>query len=298
MIRHLLDLHDFDRETWQRLIQDSINFSSTATPPLLDYSRQSAFLFLEPSTRTQLSFGLAAQKLGINVHHLYSEGSSLIKGESLLDTLLNLEAMGFNSTVIRLKEENLLTQIRSHLKTMSLICAGEGKTSHPSQALLDACTIYEHFQRLDNLKVLFLGDTENSRVFSSNLSWLKLYNNTIFSLSPKKNQLIKINDNSVLSGPWDDYLDNFDVIIMLRPQLERYDHDQQTDLTNYHQNFGITAERFRKLSPNAILLHPGPFYRNIEFSQELLSEKSFKIYRQVYWGVLARMSIFNYVLGK
>lgn len=298
--RHLLDLQDFDRGTWENLIQDCFNFSNPKylIQPIEDKDSQVAFLFLEPSTRTQTSFGIAAQKLNLKINSLYSNQSSLIKGETLMDTALTLEAMGIRSTVIRLKEENQLLDIKNNLNQMSLISAGEGKKSHPTQALLDACTIFEHFQRLDNLKILFLGDVEHSRVYASNLTWLKMYNNTIYTLSPNNHILQNIVNGSILEGAWDQYLDHFDIIYMLRPQLERHHEGNISNLSTYHQDLGISPERFKKVNPNSILMHPGPFYRNIEFSEELLREKRFKIYRQVYWGVLARMSVFNYVLGK
>lgn len=302
MIKHLLDIQDLSPATWETLIQDTISISKTSIDKLkerkiADNSNQAAFLFLEPSTRTYFSFSIAAQKMGIHVHVLNSHQSSLSKGETIEDTLLNLEAMGVRSTIIRLKEENILSHISKSLKTMSLICAGEGKTSHPSQALLDATTIYEHFNRLDNLKILFLGDIEHSRVYASNLKWLNWYNNSIYALSSNTKKLININEPNTELGPWENYLAEFDVIIMIRPQLERHTTPSSMNLSEYHHEFGINLDRFKKLKPTSILMHPGPFYPKTEFSQELLSDKRFKIYRQVYWGIFARMSIFNHILG-
>lgn len=297
MITHLLAVEDLNSKIWENLILSSFYFSKNQKPQIQipDNHDQLSFLFLEPSTRTQLSFSLAASKLNLRVHNIQSEHSSLAKGESLQDTLLNLEAMGINAAIIRLKEENLLRHISRQLTTLRLISAGEGKTSHPSQALLDACTIYEHFKRLDGLKILFLGDNEHSRVYSSNLEWLKWYPNSLYSLSPKTGILQYLNENKSLGTDWEKYLGEFDVIMMLRPQIER--HQTPMNLANYLQQFGISTERFKKIKPTTICMHPGPFYQNTEFADGLLKQVNFKILRQVYWGVYARMSIFNFILG-
>ncbi len=300
MITHLLAVQDLDATIWEKLILSSLNFSQAkdhSTPRLkFDQYSQLSFLFLEPSTRTHLSFAIAANKLGLQIHNLQAENSSIAKGESLIDTFLNLEAMGINAAVIRLKEENLLREVSQRLTTLRLICAGEGKTSHPSQALLDACTIYEHFNRLDNLRILFLGDVEHSRVYNSNKEWLSWYKNSLYTLSPTTGKLHSLKDHKTLDEPWENYLGDFDIIMMLRPQLER--HNSPMDLHQYHHRFGLTLERFSKINSRAICMHPGPFYSNTEFSSELLHQKQFKIMRQVYWGVFARMSIFNAILGK
>jgi aspartate carbamoyltransferase catalytic subunit len=295
---HLLAVQNLNSNVWEKLIQASFNFSKNCNDSCIipKHSNQISFLFWEPSTRTQLSFSIAAHKLNLHVHNLLPENSSLSKGETLLDTSLNLEAMGLSALVIRLKEENLLKDVASKLKTLKIICAGEGKTSHPSQALLDACTIYEHFNRLDNLKILFLGDVEHSRVYSSNREWLSWYANDIYHLSPSTQKLFSLSKNENVQDNWENHLGMFDIIIMLRPQLER--HHAPLDLTHYHQNMGITLDRFAKIKKNAICMHPGPFYPNTEFANDLLQHAQFKIMRQVHWGVYARMSIFNFVLGK
>ena len=298
---HFLAVHELNSNTWENLIQESIRFSTSNFKPLskkFDKKFHVASLFLEPSTRTTLSFSLAAHNLNCTFNSLEGEKSSISKGETLEDTLLNFEAMGISATVVRLKNENQLHLCSQKLTSMSLISAGEGKISHPSQALADACTIYEQFKKLNNLKVLFLGDIEHSRVYVSNCQWMSWFDNQIYYFSPQSKNIIELRNGKVHSATLEDSLENFDVVIMLRPQLERHESslNLNMNLDSYHQQFGITATRIIKMKPNAILMHPGPFYPNIEIAAELLKNSCVKIYRQVYWGVFARMSIYSYVL--
>lgn len=299
MATHLLAVKYLNSLTWQNLIQDSLRFhKDTFNYSVTQKNKHAALLFLEPSTRTQMSFSMACHKLGLSTHYLNAGQSSLAKGESLKDTLLNLEAMGVNVAMVRLKEEKLLETIAKELTTMSLVCAGEGKISHPSQALLDACTIFEHFQKLDGLKILFLGDIEHSRVYSSNIEWMPWFNNQLFCVSPKTNGLLDIQTQKIITKDWSKELSEFDIIMMLRPQLERSADKEHFDPEKYHEIFGLTEERFRNIKSRAIFMHPGPFYPNVEFDEKLLSHKSFKIYRQVELGVFARMSLLNFVLDR
>lgn len=299
MAKHLLAVKELTPSTWQLLIQDTLQFSSHKSKSNFEnlfLNKHAALLFMEPSTRTQLSFSLACSKLGIQTHLLLQEGSSLSKGESLEDTFLNMEAMGLDLIIARIKEEKILESISKKLKHLNIICAGEGKKSHPSQALLDACTIFTEFKKFDDLRILFIGDIEHSRVYQSNVEWMQWFSKEIYHVSPKSNSIFNISKNCKEDSSWDDMLPYFDVIIMLRPQLERHESNIQFSPSDYHEKFGINKRRFEKISKKCILMHPGPFYQNVEFEHALLTQPNFKIYDQVKFGVFARMSILKYVL--
>jgi aspartate carbamoyltransferase catalytic subunit len=264
-------------------------------------------LFLEPSTRTQSSFAIAALKLNLSTINLPVENSSLTKGESLLDTCLTLEAMGVNLLIIRLKEEGVLEQIAPQLSSMNILCAGEGKRSHPTQVLLDLATIYEHHQKTESLNYLFIGDCEHSRVYHSYLDWFQgtsaATQFNVLSTWVKPTPLLDHPRQPKFLGEEDlnSALESADVVYLLRPQLERHQAKLSTD--SYLNQYGLTLERMKKLKPNAIVLHPGPFYRGVEFDESLLSAQSpfhhhMKIWRQVYWSVPVRMKCIQYCLGQ
>lgn len=298
MATHLLAVKDLTPNIWHNLIEETFRIHSKGSSSTSLYTdKHAALLFMEPSTRTQVSFSMACSKLGIQTHSLDVGGSSLTKGETLKDTLLNLQAMGINALITRIKDENLLRPISNELNSLSIICAGEGKTSHPSQALLDACTIYESFKKIDGLKILFIGDIEHSRVYQSNLEWMKWFSNEIYYISPKSEGLFNVNKGEAdKSGLWENILHEFDVIIMLRPQLERHDSKNIFSPEEYFKKLGINENRHNKISKNCLIMHPGPFYTNVEFDEKLISKSNFKIYRQVHWGVFARMSMIKYIL--
>lgn len=236
-----------------------------------------ANIFIEPSTRTLTSFQVAQDKLGMKRYDLHVENSSFRKGETLEDTLINLKAMGINNFVIRNREEGYWKDFKYKY---NIINGGDGTKNHPSQALLDAITIYEHFGTLENLKVLFVGDVDYSRVYHSNKDLLEKFGSTVHTLNSERERHVKMFDCARM----------YDVIVMLRIQHER--HEKKMDIRGYNDEFGLNRKVVSEMKSNAIFMHPGPLNRGVEIEEVLLYDHpKNKILEQVTNGVYARMAI-------
>lgn len=253
-----------------------------------------ATVFAEPSTRTSLSFQIAAQKLGLNVLNFSAENSSFRKGESLQDTLETLAAMGVDITVLR-TTENWPTQVDASLFNMGLVNAGSGINEHPTQALLDALTIKQHFGTLRGLTVTIVGDVLHSRVARSNVDVLtKLGAKVQFAGPPEFNR-----DDISLLAPWTDFAQavaESDVVMMLRIQYERHQQSLAMTEKDYHEQYGLTLSRAAKLRSDAIILHPGPVNRGVEIAGDIVHHPQSRILQQVTNGVAVRMAVLEYCL--
>ena len=249
-----------------------------------------ANVFLEPSTRTKSSFQVAERKLGLEVINLDGGDSSVTKGESLYDTLKTLEAIGVELAVVRQSEVGLLNECQ-HLN-LSLINAGDGSGEHPTQSLLDLYTIYEQFNRFEGLHVAIAGDLKHSRVARSNAHALKQLGANVSFVTKPEWQDDHLSSNYITM---DEAVDCCDVLMLLRIQHERHDHEQQTD-TTYLQNYGLTKERERRMNPHAIILHPAPVNRGVEIDSELVESPKSRIFKQMTNGVTIRMAIIQTLL--
>lgn len=290
-LKHLLSLKDLKRGQIEHLIQKAFDFKNGKSVRL-DRNVYVAPLFMEPSTRTMLSFETAAKNLGLNVLNFNPSGSSTVKGETLFDTLKTMESLGTEVAIVRLKEEGLLREITAELN-LSVINAGEGITEHPTQALLDAMTIQEHFGKVDGLVVSIIGDIKHSRVASSFIDFAKIFNITLKLFSP-----IEFGEfeHELKSIDYQECLEHSDVVICLRNQLER--HEKQFISTrDYNIQYGINHTRIRSMKSGSILMHPGPFNRGVELDAEILKHESVKIWNQVNNGVFARMAVLHEVLN-
>lgn len=252
-----------------------------------------AQLFMEPSTRTQLSFEIACQKLGINTVQLNSQQSSLKKDESFEDTLQTLEAMGISGAIIRSTDDLL---IKRHLpnRKLSMINAGSGVSSHPSQAMLDLLTIYNHFNRIDNLKISIIGDVNHSRVANSNIELHKILNNTICICGP--DAFTNKVDKNIKRVSLEDALKDSDIIIFLRIQFERH-QNLEINKEEYIQNYSLNNHSILNLNKSAIILHPGPVNRDLEIASNLIGHSQVKILNQVTNSIPMRMAIIDHILG-
>lgn len=254
-------------------------------------------LFFEPSTRTRLSFQMAAQRLGYETLHFDNASSSLSKGESFSDTVLNLVAMGPDALVIRYGISPELDQLLPTLP-VPVINAGSGIASHPTQALLDAFTIYREKGSFSGLKVLIVGDIRHSRVARSNFDVLTRLGATVAVCGPpefiQKNDLptqVKVFESLDEAVEW------CDIYMGLRVQLER--HAESGSLSNdqeiaaYHSSFGLTQTRLQKLKKDAIILHPGPINHGVEFASgaSVMKDPRNRVLQQVTNGVLIRASL-------
>ena len=248
-------------------------------------------LFFEPSTRTLISFEIAAKRLGADIINMNIEGSSLRKGETLSDTADTLNSMNPDLVIIRHSISGAINEISSRLKC-PIISAGEGSIEHPTQALLDAFTIQDKGKNFKDIVVSICGDIEHSRVARSNYYLLKKMGAKIRFVAPEYFMPKNIRDFDV------EYFDNLekgidasDVVMMLRIQKERIDNTELPSVDDYYQSFGLTYEKLKKAKNNVIVMHPGPINRNIEIESSLADDLSKSVINeQVENGVSVRMA--------
>ncbi len=259
-----------------KIINSAIKFKNGKKVHL---NKSIANIFLEPSTRTLISYQKAQNNLQMETYNVNISNSSLKKGETLEDTLFNLEAIGINYFVIRSSQEEYW---KSFAKKHSIINAGDGRKNHPSQALLDAMTIYEHFGTLENLKILVVGDIKHSRVFHSNKELLKKFNSTVDYIGPKGISDKQLELSSIIS--------EYDVVMFLRIQHER--HESKKNFELYNNQYGLNDDTVKKMKEGSIFMHPGPVNRDVEITSNLLYDHpKNKILVQAKNGVFVRMAI-------
>lgn len=253
-----------------------------------------ANLFFEPSTRTRVSFELAAQRLGADVVNLDMQSSSRVKGETVLDTIYTLQAMHADILIMRDAEPGLPAYTAGFVAPhVCILNAGEAHLSHPTQGLLDALTIRQHKPDLANVRVLIAGDIAHSRVARSAwhaLSGLGIGELRIAApdyLMPKPDEFAGATRFSDI----DRAIEGVDVVMALRIQRERMSGAHIPDEASYHRAFGITTQRMRRARPDAIVMHPGPMNRNVELASELADGPQSVIQRQVTNGVAVRMAV-------
>lgn len=254
-------------------------------------------LFFEPSTRTRSSFELAAKRLSADIVNFSKSASSVVKGESLKDTVLNLEAMNPEAIIIRHAASGaphyISTFCRSHV-----LNAGDGSHEHPTQALLDAFTIRQVKKTFAGLKVVIAGDILHSRVARSNIFCLnKLGARTTLSgpppLLPPEFKKFGVEVEYDFAKACQDA----DVIMMLRIQLERQQRNYFPSLREYRNLYSLTRKRFSRARRNAIIMHPGPINRGVEISAEMADSLKSVILRQVENGIAVRMAVLYLLLG-
>lgn len=250
--------------------------------------------FFEPSTRTKLSFELAAKNLGAQTLDFLPNLSSINKGETLIDSLLTIESMGVNLAVVRHPEEGIAKKLSENLD-IQIVNAGDGMNQHPSQALLDALTLKEVFGELEGLKLTICGDILHSRVAHSNIELLIRLGVNISLCGPKKlieNRYSNLNHFADI----DEAVENSDVVMSLRIQHERMLESEVPIVNEYFEKFGFKNEHF-DINKNIFLMHPGPVNYGVEVEESVLHHSRCLINDQVKNGVLVRMAILKKVLG-
>ncbi len=303
-MRHLIDLITLSKATITTLLDKAELYKTKYldTNATLDAFKGKiiANLFFESSTRTLLSFQIAAHRLGAIVLTPNMKQASTLKGESLLDTIHTLEAMGTDLFVVRHTDNNVAQFIASELHgPTSIINAGDGNNHHPTQALLDLMTIRQHKQQFETLTVAIVGDIIHSRVARSLVTGLKIMGVKQLNLTAPKLWVpdyvgetnIKI-FNSLTDG-----LADVDVIIALRIQRERIQDKLIPNPEKYFQEFGITAEKMTVAKNDAIVMHPGPMNRGVEIDSQVADGAQSVILQQVSNGVAMRMAIMDSLLG-
>ena len=298
--RHLLTLDGLSRDVLTALLVRAQAFAEG------HYDRRAldgvavCTLFFEPSTRTRMSFTLAAQRLGADVLNFDASTSSTSKGETALDTMKNLEAMGVRGFVIRHREDGAVAALAGHANPgTSLVNAGDGRSAHPTQGLLDVLTLRQakgaDFSRL---KVTIVGDVKHSRVARSDLQALRALGAGEIrvcgpaALLPDDGTL----HGCVVSHDLDAALEGVDAAMMLRLQRERMEEGLVTSLDDYHRDYGLTAARLRRAAPDAVVMHPGPMNRGVEITDEVADGPQSLILKQVGNGVAVRMAVLEALL--
>lgn len=254
-------------------------------------------LFFEPSTRTRSSFELAAKRLSADVINISTSSSSVAKGETLLDTAKNLEAMGTDVIVVRHGEAGAPALLARHLRC-SVINAGDGAHEHPTQAILDLSTILERKGRIDGLTVAIVGDVRHSRVARSNLWGLMKLGATVRLAGPPTMVPPELKDfGAQIHHTLDAALDGADVVMALRLQLERQGAGFFPSLREYSRLWGITRERLQRAAPEVLVMHPGPVNRGVELAPDVADGLSSVILGQVTNGVAVRMAALYLLTG-
>jgi aspartate carbamoyltransferase catalytic subunit len=247
--------------------------------------------FIEPSTRTRISFELAALRLSADVVNISAAMSSLQKGETLKDTARNLQALHADIIVLRHASAGAPKFLAERLEA-SIINAGDGAHEHPTQALLDVFTIREHFQRVAGLNVVIVGDILFSRVARSNLWALKKLGANVILVGPNTLVPRSFEEVGVSVGRClDDVLPSADVINLLRIQHERQRKEYFPSLNEYVRFFGLTKERAARLRPDCLVMHPGPINRGVEIDSEVADGSQSVILEQVTNGLAVRMAV-------
>ncbi len=248
-------------------------------------------LFFEPSTRTQISFSMTKKRLSADVVSFSSSSSSVKKGETLLDTARNIEAMKVDGVIVRHFASGAPKILAENLNAF-VINAGDGTHEHPTQALLDMMTMRQHFGALKNLNVLIVGDILHSRVARSNIFGLKTMGANIAVCSPPTLIPIDIEKLNVeVFYNLDEVIGDFDVVMALRIQLERQESGLFPSAREYRDLYGLTQDRVVRMKQNSIIMHPGPTNRGLEIDPEVADGPKSVILKQVKNGVAMRMAI-------
>ena len=254
-------------------------------------------LFFEASTRTRFSFETAEKWLSADSLNFAAPGSSVEKGESLLDTAKNLQAMSPDLIVIRHGSPGVPHFLARHLKA-GVVNAGDGAHEHPTQALLDALTIRQRLGRLQGLRIAIVGDIAHSRVVRSNIWLLTKMGGSVTVCGPPTLLPPRIEEMGVdATTDFDRALEGADVVMMLRMQLERQGRSLFPSVREYHRLYGLDAKRLERARPEAIVMHPGPMNRGVEIASDVADSGRSVILEQVANGVAVRMAVLYLLLG-
>lgn len=248
-------------------------------------------LFFEPSTRTQISFSVAAKRLSADIINFSQSTSSVSKGETLLDTAKNIEAMKVDGVIVRHSAPGAAKYLAEQLDAF-IINAGDGSHEHPTQALLDLMTMRQNFDNFKDLKVLIIGDIAHSRVARSNIFGLKTLGAQVAICAPPTMIPLGIDKLGVdVFYNLDDIIGDFDVVMALRIQIERQGAGLFPSVREYRTLYGLTKERVHRMKPKSIIMHPGPTNRGVEIDPEVADSDKSVILDQVKNGVAIRMAV-------
>ncbi|MBB6629478.1 aspartate carbamoyltransferase catalytic subunit [Nocardioides sp. KIGAM211] len=303
MKRHLLSAADLTRDDAELVLKTAEELRSLADRPIKKLpalrGRTVVNLFFEDSTRTRISFEAAAKRLSADVINFSAKGSSLSKGESLKDTALTLEAMGADAVVVRHGASGAPHRLaHSGWVRSSVVNAGDGTHEHPTQALLDAFTMWRHLGSLDGRRVAIVGDVLHSRVARSNALLLRTLGAEVTLVAPPTLLPVGIEGWPVeTSYDLDAVLPKADVVMMLRVQRERMNASFFPTAREYSRRYGLDGKRMRQLQDHTIVMHPGPMVRGMEITADVADSDRSVIVEQVTNGVAVRMAVLYLLLG-
>ena len=301
-VKHLIDTYSLTADDITQILDTARSFAAVNNARVIKKvpalrGRTIVNLFLEPSTRTKSSFELAEKRLSADSISMGGSTSSVVKGESLADTIQTIDAMNVDMFICRAKLAGTPQKITENTDAI-VINAGDGKHQHPTQAMLDLYTIREHFGHLDGLKVAIVGDLAHSRVCGSLAPALKTMGAEVTLVAPPTFQ---VDDPSWFGCDQtyrlDDVLEDMDVVYMLRVQLERMEGAAIPSRREYNRLYGLSLERADRMKEHAIICHPGPMNRGMEIDAEVADCARSRILNQVNAGVLTRMAEMYLLLG-
>jgi len=311
-VKHLLGIQELSVDQIQLILETAESFREISTRPIKKVptlrGKSVINLFFEASTRTRTSFEIAAKRLSADAINISASTSSVVKGETLVDTAQNLQAMAPDVIVIRHSSSGAPHQL-ARICDAAIVNAGDGAHEHPTQALLDAFTILDRKKRLAGLKVAIVGDIAHSRVARSNCLLLGKMGAQVTVCAPPTLLPMDFERTLDLVEPKADSgclrvthdmqaaLDDADVVMMLRIQLERQQEAFFPSVREYFRLYGLSAERMRVAKPDAIIMHPGPINRGVEIASDVADGPYSVILDQVTSGVAVRMAVLFLLAG-
>jgi aspartate carbamoyltransferase catalytic subunit len=293
--KDLLGLEDLSQEEIELILTTAESFKEVSRREIKKVpalrGKTVVNLFYEPSTRTRVSFEVAAKRLSADVINIAAQESSVRKGETLIDTGRNIEALKADIIVIRHSASGAAAMMARHVG-VSVVNAGDGWHEHPTQALLDIFTLKEKLGKIEGLKVSIVGDIAHSRVARSNIWGLTKLGAEVTVCAPQILIPPGIEEmGAQVTYNIDEALSNADAVNVLRMQFERDEENAFPNQLEYLKNFGITAQRLKKAKKNIIVMHPGPINRGIEMSSEVADGVNSVILEQVTNGIAVRMAV-------
>ncbi|WP_317452435.1 aspartate carbamoyltransferase catalytic subunit [Turicibacter sp. TA25] len=282
-IKHLTRLSDLTIDEILEILQVANRLANGETTCSLS-GGVVANLFFEPSTRTQYSFLMAEQKLGLNTMDFSAQTSSVQKGETLYDTVKTFEAIGVDAVVIRHPQNNYFDELIGKID-IPILNGGDGSGNHPTQSLLDLLTIYQEYGRFEGLKIAIVGDIAHSRVAHTNIEVMTRLGMDVHLVAPAQFQEPGYDWEEL-----DKVLEDMDIVMLLRVQHERHDGTMVLTKDEYHQKYGLTVEREKRMKEGAIIMHPAPFNRGVEIADEVVECNRSRIFKQMSNGVFIRMA--------
>ena len=293
--KDLLGLEELSREEIELIISTAESFKEVSTREIKKVpalrGKTVVNLFYEPSTRTRVSFEIAAKRLSADVINIAAETSSVKKGETLIDTAKNIQALKADIIVMRNNYSGAAAMVARHVD-ISVVNAGDGWHEHPTQALLDMFTLKEKLGRLAGLNISIVGDIAHSRVARSNIWGLTKLGAKVTLCAPRMLIPLGIEQTGVrVTHDIDEALKNADAVNVLRMQFERDEENAFPEQLEYFKHFGITKERLEKAKRDILVMHPGPLNRGVEISSGVADGRNSIILEQVTNGIAVRMAV-------